>query len=412
MANRSLTVVYILCVWFVISFVTNIIGPLMPFVIRDFHLSLALAGFLPFSFFLAYGLVSIPAGVLIEVRGPFVALLAALSINLLGALSFALHPTYVMAVGALFVIGAGMAMLQVIINPLMRMAGGESHFAFFSVLGQLVFGLASYVSPMVFSLIMQRDGRLVPAIHHLAGLAQGPRWAMLYWLFAALFAITIAVTFAVNLKTFTLNADEKTEAIGVYVRLMKDRTAVLYFIGIAAYVAMEQSIANWMSPFLEAVHHVDPATSGAQEVGNFWGLMSVGCLAGLGLLKLLDAKIVLRGAVVCAMACLAVALFGSTGASLAAFPLCGFFLSVMFSVVFSLGLNSMRDHHGALSGILCSGIVGGAIGPLAVGSLGQSFGLTMGFLLVFVFMAFLLGLSFWASPLTRNATLFAPSAEA
>ena len=43
-------------------------------------------------------------------------------------------------IGGLFVIGLGMAMLQVVINPLMRTAGGEAHFAFFSVMGQLVFG--------------------------------------------------------------------------------------------------------------------------------------------------------------------------------------------------------------------------------------------------------------------------------
>ena len=48
MNNRGVIVVYILCVWFVISFVTNLIGPLMPVIIHDFELSLALAGLLPF----------------------------------------------------------------------------------------------------------------------------------------------------------------------------------------------------------------------------------------------------------------------------------------------------------------------------------------------------------------------------
>ena len=64
-------------------------------------------------------------------------------------------------VGSLFVIGLGMAMLQVVINPLMRTAGGEAHFAFFSVMGQLVFGLASFLSPLAFSALMQHasDGK-------------------------------------------------------------------------------------------------------------------------------------------------------------------------------------------------------------------------------------------------------------
>ena len=406
MAGRSLVVCYILCVWFVISFVTNIIGPLMPVIISDFHLSLTLAGVLPFSFFVAYGLVSIPAGMLIEARGPGPAILCAFLINLTGALGFALHPTYLAAVAALFIIGIGMAMLQVVINPLMRHAGGEAHFAFFSVLGQLVFGLASYVSPMVFSAIMTRAGHLPPALASLIAATRAPDWMLLYWLFAILFAVSLVVTLALRLKPFALADDEKSGPLAVYVELWRDPHVRLFFLGIAAYVGTEQSIANWMSPFLKTYHGIDPNTAGAQAVGNFWGLMSLGCLLGLGLLKLADSKLVLRGAVAAAVLCLLVALFGPGPVSLVAFPMCGFCLSVMFSIIFALGLNSIPKHHGALSGILCSGILGGAVAPLIVGVVGQFTSLRISLLLVFGLLAFILSISFWARPLVANATVF------
>ena len=154
MTRTVLLMAYIMAVWFVISFVTNLIGPLMPVVISDFHLSLSLAGFLPFSFFLAYGLISIPAGALVEARGPRFTLLLAFALNLGGCLAISLSPTYLVVIGGLFVIGLGMAMLQVVINPLMRTIGGEAHFAFFSVMAQLVFGAASFVSPLVFAAVM------------------------------------------------------------------------------------------------------------------------------------------------------------------------------------------------------------------------------------------------------------------
>ena len=95
MSKSTLIMGYIMVVWFVISFVTNLLGPLMPIIIGDFHLSLALAGFLPFSFFLAYGLISIPAGALVEARGPRTTLLAAFTLNLTGCLAIVLtasHP--------------------------------------------------------------------------------------------------------------------------------------------------------------------------------------------------------------------------------------------------------------------------------------------------------------------------------
>ena len=53
-------------VFFVMSLLTNILGPLVPDIITGFHVSLAAAAFLPFSFFIAYGVMSIPAGFWVE----------------------------------------------------------------------------------------------------------------------------------------------------------------------------------------------------------------------------------------------------------------------------------------------------------------------------------------------------------
>jgi len=100
----------------------------------------------------------------------------------------------------------------------------------------------------------------------------------------------------------------------------------------------------------------------------------------------------------------ALAPFGPAPVSLVAFPASGFFLSVMFSIVFSLGLNSVRDNHGALSGILCTGILGGAVIPLLVGALGDHLGLRFALLVVFVTLGFILSVSWWAKPLVRNET--------
>lgn len=53
-------------IFFLMSFLTNILGPIVPDIIKSFNVSLAAAAFLPFSFFVAYGVMSIPAGFLVE----------------------------------------------------------------------------------------------------------------------------------------------------------------------------------------------------------------------------------------------------------------------------------------------------------------------------------------------------------
>ena len=147
-------VILVFMTFFVISFITNIIGPLIPDIINDFELSLTLVALLPFSFFIAYGIISIPSGMLIQKVGEKTVMVLAFGLAFIGSSLFAFFPNYELAVISLFLIGSGMAMLQVVINPLLRVSGGEENFAFNATLAQLIFGLASFISPNVFPYFM------------------------------------------------------------------------------------------------------------------------------------------------------------------------------------------------------------------------------------------------------------------
>ena len=124
----------VILIFFVISFLTNILGTLNPSASISYSLSETLAGFLPFSFFIAYGVMSIPSGFLVEKYKEKKMLIVAFILALIGSIAFASFPTFRIYIISLFTIGAGMAMLQVIINPLLRVAGGEENFAFYSVM--------------------------------------------------------------------------------------------------------------------------------------------------------------------------------------------------------------------------------------------------------------------------------------
>ena len=154
MTRNYPTVILIFFTFFVISFLTNIIGPLIPQIIEDFQLSLTMVALLPFAFFIAYAVMSIPAGILVEKFGEKRVMLSAFLIAFLGALSLAIFHNYLTAILSLFIIGTGMAMLQVAINPLLRTAGGEENFAFNSTLVQFFFGSASFLSPLIYSYLV------------------------------------------------------------------------------------------------------------------------------------------------------------------------------------------------------------------------------------------------------------------
>ncbi len=410
MKTSNLTVGLVFLTFFVISFLTNIMGPLVPDIINSYSLSLAMAGFLPFSFFVAYGVMSTTAGVLLEKYKEKKVMAASFILATLGSLLFAIFPFYSMALVSLFLIGIGMAALQVVINPLLRVAGGDKHFAFNSVMAQLFFGLASFLSPLVYSYLvinLKHDGTNTNAfLEFMAKLIpENLNWVSLYWIFAVTAFLMIFVILLFKFPVVELTESEKAGTWSVYKELLKRRTVWLFFFGTFAYVGSEQGLANWMSKFLSDYHGFDPQTTGASAVAYFWGLMTAGCMLGLLLLKFIDSRKVLIIFALGAILCLTIGLFGAANMALYAFPLAGFALSVMWSIVFSLALNSLPSHHGAFSGILCTGIVGGAVMSLIIGKLGDMIGLRYAMTLLYLTLGYILSMGFWAKPLVNNATI-------
>ena len=396
-------------VFFVISFLTNILGPLVPDIIAGFHVSLTMAAILPFAFFIAYGVMSIPAGFAVQRWGEKKLMVASFVAATLGATSFAAFPSYSMAVTSLFAIGAGMAVLQVAINPLLRVAGGEEHFAFNSAFAQLIFGAASFVSPLVYSDLVSHLEPGHPDLKGLYAILAGITtpslpWVSIYWIFAVVSGVCVALVAFLRLPKVERTDEESAGTLSMYRQLLRNRFVWLYFIAVIAYVGCEQGTADWMSPFLERYHHVDPHKGGADAVAYFWGLMTAGCLLGMALLKLFDSRRVLIAFAIGALCMLSAALFGSAEISRVAFPCIGFFASIMWPTLVSLGLNSVPQHHGPFAGILCSGIMGGALVPFVIGWLGDLYGLRFGMLFLYLTFGFVLSVGVWARPLIRNAT--------
>ncbi|HEY4968160.1 MAG TPA: MFS transporter, partial [Puia sp.] len=282
----------VMLTFFVISFLTNIFGPLVPDIIKGFNLSLTLVAILPFAFFIAYGVISIPAGMLLEKYKEKKIMVTAFLVAFAGSLILALFPNYLSALGSLFLIGCGMAMLQVVINPLLRVSGGEENYAFYSILAQLIFGLASFISPLVYSgivlnlnkgsggnVLFKTLGNLVPP---------DLPWISMYWLFTIICLVMIGIILVSRFPKVELKSDEKAEALSVYRMLFKKRVVILFFLAILCYVGTEQGVANWISQFLFSYHGYDPQKTGADIVAYFWILMTAGGVLGLLLVKLMD----------------------------------------------------------------------------------------------------------------------------
>jgi FHS family L-fucose permease-like MFS transporter len=406
MQKSPYLVFLIMLTFFVISFLSNIMGPLIPDIIQGFQLNLMLVALLPFAFFIAYGIMSIPAGMFLEVYQEKKVMVFAFGLACLGSLLMVIFPNYLSAILSLFLIGCGMAMLQVVINPLLRTAGGEEHYAFYSVMGQLTFGFASFLSPMVYQYFLSQkklartESNWMSAIF--AYLPENLSWISLYFLFVVICIGMIGVIYVSKFPQVELQEDEKAGPLATHIELFENKYVLLYFFAMLCYVGTEQGVANWISQFLATYHQVDPQTIGADTVAYFWGLMTAGGILGLVLLKIMDSRWVLSSFTLLAMISLGFALWGPVGYALVAFPLVGFFASVIYPVIFSLALNSVDKHHGSFSGIIVTGIIGGAIVPFLVGWIGDHWGLQTGMGILFISLAYIFSIGFWAKPIIQN----------
>jgi FHS family L-fucose permease-like MFS transporter len=409
MKRNYYIVALIMLTFFVISFITNIIGPLSPEFIKDFKLSDLLAGVLPFAFFIAYGVMSIPTSMLVQKYNEKTIMVVAFIVAFLGSLLLAAHPNYLTAILSLFLIGCGMAMLQVVINPLLRVAGGAENYAFTSVMAQLIFGGASFLSPLVYSYMVlnlaHKNTSGIFATLQSLDPANMP-WISLYWLFAVISLFMFAILLISRFPKVELASDEKSGPWQTHVDLFKKPVVIAYFIALFCYVGTEQGVSYWMSEFLHRYHQVDPQTKGADAVAYFWGLMMVGGILGLLLLKLMDSRRLLVLFTIPAIILLSFALFGSAQISLYAFPAIGFFMSVMYPIIFSLALSSVSEDHGSFAGILVTGIIGGAVVQVLIGALGNMIGLRAGMTFLYLTFGYMLSIGFWAKPLITNQTVF------
>ena len=410
MKRNDYLIVLIFAVFFAISFLTNILGSINPNVSDSFSLNGTMTGMLPFSFFIAYALMSIPAGMIVQKYDEKRSLILAWTIAFIGALLFSLFPSFPVFLVSLFLIGCGMALLQVIIYPLLRVAGGEEHFAFNSVFAQLVFGAASFLSPFVYSYLVThlddatiRKGIVISLIASIT--PSSLLWVSIYWIFSFVSFIMITIIVLSRIPRVERREDEIVGAWDTHAKLFKQKAVILFFLGIFSYVGTEQGIANWISEFLRTYHGFKPEAEGSEVVGLFWGMMTVGCVLGMALLKVMDSKMVLRIFTATAIVILAFTLFGSAKFALLGFPALGFCLSVMYAIIFSLALNSVSKFHGSFAGILCTGIAGGAIVSLLIGKLKDLMGLQSGMLVLFIPLAYILSISYWAKPIVRNATI-------
>lgn len=418
MSNHKpgLALVYVTSLFFVWGFVTATIDPLIPSVRSIFELSYAESMLTQFAFFMAYGVVSLPAAAILARQGFARSILIALAAMIAGCIFIPIATMvreYALVLVALFVIASGITLLQVAANPLAAVLGPPERSHFRLNLSQAFNSLGTVLAPYIGATVMLRGGVFGENNADVeASRAESLRnidisFIMIAVVIAALAFFLWRVRGRITAAAPALDTHATSPLLA-----FRSRWAVLGGLAIFLYVGAEVSIGSVMINFLvqSSILGVTHEAAG-RLLAIYWLGAMVGRFVGSALLTRIEAGRLLTAAAITAGAlCLIVSQSMGMVAAVAALAV-GFFNSIMFPTIFTLTLARSTAPVPSTSGLLCMSIVGGALLPLLVGHIADIATLSLSFL---VPMAAYLGIAAFAAAASRvreTDAVSAPSAH-
>ena len=389
--GKLIAIITMIFLFGMISFVTNLAAPMGIVLKNQFSVSNALGMLGNFGNFIAYAVMGIPSGILLQRVGYKKTALIAVAVGFIGVgiqyLSGHSSPDMAFAVyliGA-FIAGFSMCLLNTVVNPMLNKLGGEGNKG-----NQLIQVGGSFNSVMA-TITPMFVGILIAGSIEKATISQ--IFPVMYTAMAV-FAIAFFVLLIVPIPE--PNAATSTEPIGKLMSgALKFRHFILGAIAIFVYVGVEVGVPGTLNLFL-----TDPIEKGGAGisstisgfvVGTYWFLMLIGRLAGASLGAKISSKAMLTFTSALGLLLVFLAIFSSTG-SLVNLPvlqqsatgglsfgfaevpinamylvLVGLCTSIMWGGIFNLAVEGLGKYLAAASGLFMVLVCGGGILPVIQG---------------------------------------------
>jgi FHS family L-fucose permease-like MFS transporter len=391
--SRSFLIIITVAIYVAFGLVTSVIGVIIDKFQLQYNVSLNIAALLPFVFYLSYGIFSVPFGVQMDRIGAKAVLIIGMVLMTLGCFLLYLSNNYILVISMIFMAGIGVTAIQTAGNPFIRELDSPSRYTANLTIIIGIGALGYAFSPL-----------LVPYIQ-----SKGLPWSHVYLIFGIISLILLLLLLAARIPKVTLLEEEKINVAAIRA-LLKEPIIIIYTLGIFFYVGAEVGTSSYILVFMDKVHSFGnnvslwnegtfmyqsfPSAS-ALVVGLFWLFQAIGRLIIGQLMKYFKPRsiFIFHSAGTCVA--LIVAIISPAKVALVAFALTGYFTCASFTSIFSATIQSFDKYHGAISGILCTAIVGGAVIGFLVGSVGNTFGMQIAMIVNLAAFLYVFAISVW-----------------
>ncbi len=376
--NNNLALSVVGALFFMLGFITCLNDILIPHLKAIFNLNYTQAMLVQFCFFTAYAVMSIPMSKLVEKMGYKAGIIGGFLIAALGCILFypaAASASYPVFLGALFILASGIVLLQVAGNPYVTLLAPKGKESVMLTLIQAFNSLATTVAPPIGAALIFVDAT--------ASQAERISSVQMPYLGLAGFMILLSVLIGlIKLPDARQIAAEQTESShDGKTSVWQYKHMVLGTIGIFCYVGAEVAIGSLMVNALEHTAGLSHDKA-AGYLSVYWGGAMVGRFIGAGLMNKIAPNKYLAFNASMAVGLLMLAIAAGGGAVTQwSLLLIGFFNSIMFPTIFSLGTKGLGKFTGAASGIISTAIVGGALVPVLQGFVIDHVGLMISYVI-------------------------------
>ena len=384
--NYFLPIVVMIFLFAMISFVTNLASPMGDILKNQFKIPNWQGTLGVFANFIAYAVMGIPSGALLQKLGYKKTALIAIAVGFVGVgiqtISGVAESFAVYLLGA-FVAGFSMCMLNTVVNPMLNSLGGGGK------KGNQLIQLGGSFNSLAGTAVIILSGIMIPSVAK----AQISDVFPLMYAALGIFAFAFLVLSISRIPETTENnkaqaSDKESSKIGP----MSFRHFVLGAVAIFVYVGVEVGIPNVLQKWLQnGALNVLNVSEGAEAIAGsvaatYWFLMLIGRLVGAAVGAKVSAKAMLTtvsaigialvlGAILSSTETMvnmpvfknsAEGLFGFVNVPINAMllVLVGLCTSVMWGGIFNLAVEGLGKYTEKASGIFMALVCGGGVLPL------------------------------------------------
>ncbi|HEX4030085.1 MAG TPA: sugar MFS transporter [Terracidiphilus sp.] len=387
--------------FFVFGFITNLNMALVPHLRSIFNLPYGLAMLAESAFFLAFFVFSSPASKLIEMIGYKHTMVVSLFIQVVGCLLFvpaAKLVSFPLFLTAVFVVGAGITALQTSANPYVAILGPEHSAPVRLTLAQALNSLGGSLAPLVAGAFILADPAKIETRAAIANTVRGPYIAIA----AALLVLGLAVAFS-HLPPVTATQEfrpGKGDDLLVSRSIWSYRHTVLAAVGIFFYVGVEVGLASIAVNYFHQ-QGMSSLKTASFLVSLYWFGALIGRLLGSWILTKVESGKLLGIFGVFGAILITASMLSSGNVAIWTLVLCGFFNSIMFPNIFTLGIAGLGHMTSKGSGLIMTAIVGGSIIPWLLGAVADRVGIQHAFVIPMVCYVYIAWFGLWGSKPTR-----------